>query len=692
MSASEEIPNHPNIFDHTTQLTARLSEATQEFGMPIVAAPKATDLGLRLIETLAAQQERPNYALIVDEMRALGVLESIPINDRYQYVVGCSMALDPHTYLRADAQEVIQQFRKTHGVGSETPGTTANGLPAHIQPSRDKAPIQLPLHFVTWCFVEDTTQTDVVERYKAVDALAFFTEPTRALSELSDIDKDNLDKATQQANLRVIELTLRNKAVIAEIYNDVLLGPITDAIITFMNENPGSIHIPPEVSDVRQYIIDTLQLDPQYQRGYCNIGHSPKDEQKKFDGGRGPATLKPRHDFTRFVPMDRFALLVGKSRSADLTSEEYDTYERLLTAVITIFPEGQRTIPIQHKPLAALAQEELSLFVKSLDTLSDYLATHTLPVLAKILRANVPNELGASIIRAEHIASATTIAAEHGKSMQIKIPDTLFEGEDDAAFGARIMGELFVPIQKFLTSYQQAYQEVYALATQQRLTQDNVLPIINRHLTQYSEVTEKEKSALARALAQLKPTAKAQESWQKPLENDTERTNAIQKLKLILELLTHLVNAPKLQKDLMSQIHLKIVTDARSLQDFFTTRNISYKGEILPESTWQDVWRDLQQTCFNETQAPLQTKIYARMATAVYGLERRGERIGPRSENMPAVPGMLLSYRVLKDPANPQSRVLECELGIASGQRGSFEIVTGALLRRIADLMTIESA
>jgi hypothetical protein len=117
-----------------------------------------------------------------------------------------------------------------------------------------------------------------------------------------------------------------------------------------------------------------------------------------------------------------------------------------------------------------------------------------------------------------------------------------------------------------------------------------------------------------------------------------------------------------------------------------------YKGEILPESTWQDVWRDLQQTCFNETQAPLQTKIYARMATAVYGLERRGERIGPRSENMPAVPGMLLSYRVLKDPANPQSRVLECELGIASGQRGSFEIVTGALLRRIADLLTNESA
>ncbi|MBP6994459.1 hypothetical protein KBB12_04425 [Candidatus Woesebacteria bacterium] len=714
-----EVDQQPDVFRGIEKHVADYSEATGVHGTPMIRAAKREGLNLG-IEFIAAQQAEPNYSLIYDEMQALGPVTEICIDDSHSFVIGSTSALDPHTYLKLPAQQVVQAYRNRYLEGMSSEAITDlrlpdSGLPTHITPLDEKKQTFLPLHFVNWCLLKDTTSGEAT--YRPLDALSFYASGKTKLESMG-CEVATADAAMRQAHQKMAELSLRNREVVAELYNRHLLPDVIKAIKGIRQPDgpdgsPGALRY----ADLDEGKLDgLLRCDPQNQRVYCNIGHSSRGEQEEFDTGRGPATLEPWHDFTRYIPIKKFAQLAGRFDTTSLTREDYGEFLDIIRAVSSVIPGLANGEFIQQIRLEELGNEQLPQLIKMLDTYSDYLGTYSLPVLDSVLRKCL-SESGDDIqIKVnEHMAGSTSLVASHGKSIVITITPTQtqqeYDSTDDVAFGIAMMDRLYDPLQDFFHLYNQTYQQVFDLATKVDLTEEGIRNIFNTNLQGYNGyIKEGDLTNLAKALAQLKPTAKMEDSRAggtiggETVEDDGKsRNDHIRRNDLVLGILQMLVNNPEVQHEVETKLKGASFTGV-NLRNFFEEKSITIPTRIPEDSVnydrrenevWETALADIRKNCFDDIPegASLSQRILTRMVTAVAGLERRGLRTGARSENIPRIPGLLMSYRVGRvyqdlsttDRFVPM-RQFELELGIASGQRGALEITSGGIVSRQADM------
>lgn len=707
-----EADQRPDILRDVAQHVAEYSEATQVHGAPMIRAAKREELNLN-IEVIAAQQGKPDYSLIYAEMQALGPVTEIRIDGNHSFVIGSTSALDPHTYLKLPAEQVVHAYREKYLSGM-SPDDIADlrlsdsGLPEHITPINPNHPTYLPLHFVNWCLLKDTTNGKA--EYRPLDALSFYANGRIKLESMG-CDVAAAEVAMQQAHRKMAELSLRNREVVAELYNTHLLPNVVKAIKSIRGpENadgaPGALKY---ANYTNEQLDKFLRCDPQNQRVYCNIGHSPKEEQEEFDTGRGPATLEPWHDFTRYIPIKKFAQLAGKFDTTSLSQEEYREFLDIIQAVSSVIPGLDNGEFIQQIRLEELGEQQLSQLIKMLDTYSDYLGTYSLPVLNSVLTRCLSGRGDDIQIKLnEHMAGSTSLVASHGKSVVITV--TPSQGEQDYAatndieFGVTMMDRLYGPLQEFFHLYNHTYQQVFDLATKVNLTEKGIRNIFSTNLNEYQEfVKEEDITNLSKALAQLKPTAKMEDlnadgtTGGDTVEKDGKTRNEhICRNDLVLGILQVLVNNPGIQAEVEEKLKETPFTGVH-LRDFFDTEEIVVPTKI-PKGTanydqrkdevWESALVDIRKNCFSNIPkgTSLGQRILTRMVTAVAGLERRGLRTGVRSENIPRIPGLLMSYRVetIQREGYPV-RQFEVELGIASGQRGALEMTSGGILERAAD-------
>lgn len=704
--------NKPSIFSDVAEHVGDLMVETREHGVPSIQVAKMVTLNLETLGALAARQEKPDYSTVIAEMKALGPVTEIPIDSRHKFIIGSTSALDPHTYLRLPSQQVVDAFRSEHMGGMEKDqidslDLPAHGFPPHIKPlDRDK-PTYLPLHFVSWCFLEDTTTGK--PEYKPVDALSFYANGIDKLTELG-CATDNSEKAKlamKEAHIKMCEISLRNRNVVAKLYNDHLLPGIVKAIVALDdNKKDGEHKIVNITGDDRaQQIQDLLTCNPHNQRVYCNFGHTPNEEQDIYDTGRGPATLEPWHNFTRYVPVDRFSMLVGTTGHGELSKDEYKDFMQLIRAVGSVVPGINDTNIIRQIKLEELGERDLSQYIKMIDPYSDYLAQYSVPVMSAVL-GKCFEGFGEDIEieRNEHMAAATSLVASHGRSIKIKVTDRnsqyATESASDVEYGVAMMDRVYEPLQAFMEAYNDTYQQIFNLAVEDTLTEDTVRNITEKSLQAYSkDIKSNAIENLITALTQLKPTAKMEDARnsQGREKDGKTRNEHILRNDLVVGILQSLINNPELQSELASIVGRDGIGGSE-LRNFFESKNVDLptviKGDHSivgqrDQSIWDAAYTDIFNNCFSQdsTGITIPQRIAARLVTAVLGLERRGKRTGVRSENIPRTPGLLMSYRVRKNMDG--ERVFELELGIASGQRAAFEIATGGMLVRTADQVSV---
>lgn len=706
-----ESKNTPSILSDISDHVTRVLEATASHGAPEVHAATAKGLGFVTEGQLAAQIDKPIYSRIVAEMKAFGPTTEIEIDANHSLIIGSTPALDPHTYLQLPSQLVVDAFRNEHmsDMNQEVVtslGLSNNGLPDHIKPITGKT-TYLPLHFVNWCILED--RTIGTPEYKPVDALSFYANGKGKLAELGcTINDEGTEQATREALKRMTEISLRNRNVVAKLYNEYLLPNIVQAIVALdANKQDGEHKIVNITGDDRESRIRALlTCNPHNQRVYCNMGHTPREAQEEYDTGRGPATLEPWHNFTRYVPIDRFTMLIGDSSHAQLTEEEYEDFLQLMKAVGSVIPGLQNEEFIHKRTLTELGKNKLSQYFKMLDPYSEYLARYSIPVMSTVLGKCFEEKItDFRIERNEHMANSTSLVANHGKSIKIVVtpsdPRYTTDQMNDLDFGVAMMYTLYGPLQEFMGVYKATYQRIFDLAVEKDLVEADIQEILRKNLKPYIGVVDSgDIDNLSKALAQLKPTAKMEDARNQTSAGEVKeadektRNEHILRNDLVVGILQTLIDDP----DLVDELSHAVTADefgGSTLQDFFDNREIHLptvfrKDNPNYDKRDQDVWdmacTDILKNCFSgePTDMPLLHRIAARLTTAVEGLERRGQRIGVRSENIPRIPGLLMSYRVRKNSNN--IREFELELGIASGQRAAFEIATGGMLVRAADL------
>lgn len=707
-----EAETKPDILrDIGTHVTRVLAE-TEPHGAPEVLAATAKGLGLETEGKLAAQIEKPIISRIVAEMKAFGPTTEIKIDANHSLIIGSTPALDPHTYLQLPSKLVVDEFRKEHMSNMTQEevaslGLSDNGLPEHIKPIEGKT-TYLPLHFVNWCILED--RTGETPEYKPVDALSFYANAKEKLESLgcTNTDSGATEQAMRDALKRMTEISLRNRNVVTKLYNEHLLPAIVQAIVALDAGKPEGEHKIVNITgdDREQRIKDLLTCNSQNQRIYCNMGHTPKDIQEEYDTGRGPATLEPWHNFTRYVPIDRFTMLVGASEHGQLNEEEYKDFIELMKAVGSVIPGMQHEEFIHKRTLTELGKNKLSQYIKMLDPYSDYLARYSVPVMSTVLKKCFDGHGDeVRVEQNEHMASATSLVANHGKSIRITVipkeSQYSTNGMNDVDYGVAMMDRVYGPLQEFMRVYNATYQRIFDLAVEKNLIEADIKQILLTNLQDYSDILSTDDiDNLSKALAQLKPTAKMedarnQKSTGEVIEEDGKTRNEhILRNDLVVGILQTLIDDPRLVEELSHAITTPGF-DGGFLQSFFDTKEMTiptlFKGKENPNYNKRDtgVWNmacaDILKNCFSQdtTDTTFMQRIATRLTTAVEGLERRGQRTGVRSENIPRIPGLLMSYRVRMN--SNKEREFELELGIASGQRAAFEIATGGMLERAAD-------
>lgn len=591
---------------------------------------------------------------------------------------------------------------------------TESGLPPHIHVVDPKKPSYLPLHFVTWCLIEDTSGSD--PQYAAFDALSFYADGSAKLSKLG-CDTTKAQRSFQEAHRIIVELSLRNRQVVANLYNEYLLPLIVDKLMAFDTATPGVInhaHIPTGET-LESYLTKQLTCREQNQRVYTNIGHSTRNEQAEYDTNRGPATIETIHSYTRYLLIDRLSMLVGQDPNAKLDTEEYGRFLQLINAVASIIPGiGDREI-LSQKSLASMGANELSKFVKMLDPYSDYLATFSMPILSTMVSHVLGSEdlsgLVISVDQRAHMAAATSLVADHGQSLMIKVrPDDSanikqYAQMDDVEFGTNLMSKVFPELQQFMHDYYRAHKAIFDEAIKHKLSKEEIANLLTTHLSAYeNSLSPGALGNLAQALIQLRPTAKMEDAQAKgnktgdeyvEPDGNTRRTHILVN-DLVIGIIQLFINHKSYQTAIQGLIQEKKLT-VDSLRIFLHENNLNPSTTFASEDPkygqrsqeiWERAFYELQTYCFTSEQdnRSLEEKMVQQLLIATLGLERRGVRVskGGRPENIPRIPGLLLSYRVRQNTEGV--RELEIELGIAVGQAASVEKVTGISVNRIADV------
>jgi hypothetical protein len=344
-----------SLVDSIAISTDRFLENISEHGIPQIASPRMDSLNLQNTH-LAAGQRDIDYGYIVREIEAFGEYEEIRIDECYSLIVGTSLALDPHTYLRLPIEDIVSTFRRVmrdRGFGGNDK-CSVNGLPEHIVPIDPEGKIYAPLHLVSWLLLRD--KSSEAQKYSPFDALSFLADPVSKLRELGCGAKDEDIKIAINSSFEsLVRSIMINRSVISELYNTKILPAIVETLSDHYEESKSRggmviMNIPEDrQSDVRAYLGEILTCNELNQRCYFNIGHSVATEREKYDTGRGPASLEPLHMFTRYVPFDRWAMLIG-NRDSNLTNDERNDFDALMEIVARSLPGGPSKIISIIKP------------------------------------------------------------------------------------------------------------------------------------------------------------------------------------------------------------------------------------------------------------------------------------------------------------------------------------------------------
>jgi hypothetical protein len=313
-----------------------------------------------------------------------------------------------------------------------------------------------------------------------------------------------------------------------------------------------------------------------------------------------------------------------------------------------------------------------------------------------------------------NMTNATTLAINHGKSLKI----TVAKESDDAntptlssirEFGIKTMKDMHPVISRFVGLFREIYTQIFdKMVKQGKLKASEVESILRGNLSQFGQIDQYSDgvstaiSSLAQAIAQLKPTAKMEMMAHKGDETEDEREGKLIRSFIVLRLGIKMLEMVELNEIVSQNESLQAEKKAilfSKLKHFFSdeifsdlsARSGDRATNILPVGKWQiafeEAFEDIWQICISEgnrSSADVQNALKKRIIKAHLSLDRLGMRLMGhfRTDNIPSVPGLLVSFRVQR---SGNSESVEIELCVSAGHRGAFEMVTGGTLVRVAD-------